>query len=212
MTDIAEYERRISYALERIGRQVEALKAGPVAIAATDDITPDGQGDVSPVMPATDVAGDPSPPVALAEALAIDDADAAMIAAAEEIHSLRAELETERAASAQMSDRVRALRDKQETTLSAMERRLVAAGQLAEAAQDELTRLKRANLDLAAANRALIEAAGDPAPHLINSALQAEVETLRAARALEVAELDQLIGALAPILTARAKPEAEQDA
>ncbi|RWR34079.1 hypothetical protein D2T29_04050 [Sinirhodobacter populi] len=194
MTDIAEYERRIAFALERIGRQVGALQAraaGPAPAAAP---------------------GAPPPPSGLGE-----DADAAMLAAADEIHSLRAELEAERQANAQMSDRVRALREKQETTLSAMERRLVAAAQQAETAQAELDRLKRANLDLAQANRALIEAAGDAPQHLINSALQAEVETLRAARAIEAAELDQIIAALTPILSAHeksghAKQEADKDA
>lgn len=190
MTDIAEYERRIAFALERIGRQVEALRPRQAGLAPEE------------------------PPVRTDEAV---DADAAMLAAADEIHSLRAELDAERQAHAQMSDRVRALREKQETTLSAMERRLVLATEQAETAQAELARLQRANLDLAAANRALIEAAGDPPPHLVNSALQAEVETLRAARAIEAAELDQIVAALSPILSVhatpgQAKPEADEDA
>ncbi|HEY0275930.1 MAG TPA: hypothetical protein VGC31_07655 [Paenirhodobacter sp.] len=202
MTDIAEYERRIAYAFERIGRQVSALQARPpIAVAAPEEEDPAPVADL--FADVEDTAG-PDP----------DDADAAMIAAAEEIHSLRAELEAERTVNAQMSDRVRALREKQETTLAGLERRLLAAMQQAETAQGELARLKRANLDLAEANRALIAAAGDPAPHLINSALQAEVETLRATRAIEAAELDQIIGALAPILSPipQPKPEAEQDA
>ncbi|WBL31853.1 hypothetical protein O5O51_08825 [Sinirhodobacter sp. HNIBRBA609] len=169
MTDIAEYERRISFALERIARGVETLTAG---------------GGVS-----------------ISESLVVDvpedDASAAQIA------ELRDALEAERTANAQLSERVRAIREKQETTLSTMEKRLAQATRSYEGAQVELARLKRANADLAEANRALIEAGNDLAPHLINRALQAELESLRAARAAEVAELGDILDSIEPLIEAQ---------
>jgi len=169
MTDIAEYERRISFALERIARGVETLTAG---------------GGVS-----------------ISESLVVevpeDDASAA------EIAELRDALEAERTANAQLSERVRAIREKQETTLSTMEKRLAQATRSYEGAQVELARLKRANADLSDANRALVEAGNDLAPHLINRALQSELESLRAARAAEVAELGDILDSIEPLIEAQ---------
>lgn len=166
MSDIAEYERRISFALERIGRGVDALAARPVT--APEPVTA-------------------APPQPDAESLA-------------ELARLREALEAERSANAQLSDRVRAIRDKQETTLSALERRLSQASRALEVAEAETARLKQANADLAAANRALLDAAERVEPHLVNRALQAELEGLRAARAAELAELNDILGTLEPIL------------
>lgn len=121
------------------------------------------------------------------------------------IAELSGALEAERQTNALLSERVRAIREKQETTLSAMEKRLVLATQAMEAAQAETARLRRANHDLSAANAALVEAGGDHAPHLVNAALQAEVEALRAARALEASELDELLSAIDPLVSSHVK-------
>ncbi len=187
MDAIDEYERRISFALERIERGVVALKAHAPAVFAVT---------------APEPAPGPDNPV-WAEFAAQDKAEIARLAEA---------LETERAEKAQLADRVRALREKQETTLSAMEKRLVQATQALEAAQVENARLKRANVDLAEANRSLVAAAGDPAPHLINSALQAELESLRAERALDVAELDAILAGLEPLIDTHGKRGVGADA
>lgn len=171
MSDIAEYERRISYALERIGRGVELLAARPPA----------------------------APPQALSTDPAIEAA---------ELTLLRDALAAERQANAQLSERVHAIREKQETTLATLERKLAQTARSLEAAQAEAARLQRANADLAAANRALLEAAGGVEPHLVNRALQAELEGLRAARAAELAELNDILGTLEPILGADPATEA----
>lgn len=155
MSDMTDYERRISAALARIGAGLERL----------------GQGRA------------PAP------GGAADDAE------------LREALEAERVVNAQLSERVRAIREKQETTLGALERKLAEARTEAEQQVREMLRLKRANADLIATNRALSEAgAGDGA--LVNRAMQAELGALRAERAADIAELDDIIAGLAPIIGA----------
>ncbi len=185
MTELAEYERRIAFALERIGRGTETLieRRHPVAepVVALPEPAPE--------------AGPDSPEM-------IDP----------EVLELREMLEAERMANAQLTERVRAIREKQETTLSALERRLAQATRAFEATQAEASRLKRANAELAEANRMLVDAGGDVAPHLVNRAMQAELEALRAARAWEVSELAEIIGGLEPIVAAHARaPEAQPE-
>lgn len=184
MTELVEYERRIAYALERIGRGVETLaeRRGPEAASMPE---PEPETRVEPV--AVPVAEESTEIVALREAL-----------------------EGERAANAQLTERVRAIREKQETTLGALERRLGQATRALEAVQAEANKLKRANADLVEVNRTLVEAGGQASAHLINRAMQAELEALRAARAWEVAELAEILAGLEPIVAAHAKaPTAE---
>ena len=84
-----------------------------------------------------------------------------------------------------------------EAKLAATHDRLLAAGQAA-------ARLAATNETLVAANRALIAATGEPADE-IRLALEAEIESLRAIRDAEIAQmgdllsmLDQMIGTPAP--------------
>jgi hypothetical protein len=67
----------------------------------------------------------------------------------------------------------------------------------------ELGRLRRANDQLRATNEeltgALAEQIGEP--HLVNKAMLAELESIRAARAADLAENAALIAALEPLLT-----------
>lgn len=180
MTDIAEYERRIAFALARIERSIAALPAS---------------GAVVPVMAPQDAAALP---------VAANPAGPDRTEASAELTELRAALATAQEEKAKLSERVQAIRDKQETTLAAMERQLLQALQTAEAAQAESARLRHANADLVAANRALLEASGDPAPHLVNGAMQAELDAMRAARAVELAEIDEILHSLAPLIGSNA--------
>ena len=125
-------------------------------------------------------------------------------AAPDALTELREALEAERATNAQLSERVRAIREKQESTLGALERKLAAANREQEARMRDLARLKRANADLLAANRSLVEAAasGVADPHLVNRAMQAELESLRAERGADLAEIDDILAALEPLVVA----------
>jgi hypothetical protein len=206
MNEIAEYERRISEALSRIAYGIETLQARPQALPdapASDRVTWDTE--VYGTEPLTEAA-----PVAHAY---VERAPAATEPSEGGVDALQAELKAEREANFQLSERVRAIREKQEATEAALERKLGKATRLAEAATTEIARLKRANADLIALNGALTSAAGTVDPHLVNRSMQAELEALRAARAAEAQELAELILALEPLAAAAVgeiDPAAEQ--
>lgn len=164
MNDIAELERRITLALERIGAGIDLIGAAAPApgIGGHD---PDGE-------------------------------------AAAQLAELQDALDSERTTNAQLTERVRAIKEKQETMVGALEKRVARLSQQVDAATLDLQRLKEANRELADANRALGEAvgAGIADPGLINHALRTEVEALRAARAADVAEMDNILAELKPLI------------
>jgi hypothetical protein len=74
----------------------------------------------------------------------------------------------------------------------------------------DLQRLRQANQKLTAAceqlRKANAEGVGDP--NLINAAMQAELDALRAARAAEMSQADALLSALTPLLAPQKEGEA----
>lgn len=148
MSDLSELEGRITAALERAGRGIEALSKPP-------------------------------------ETPVVDEAQVAR---------LKEALEAEKTANDQLEERLRAIRDKQESQLASLHARIGAA-------EAEVERLSAVNAELRQSNRALraanAEGLGDAA--LINDALQAELEALRALRDSDRAELDGLIAELTPL-------------
>lgn len=140
------------------------------------------------------------------DAVLADLAEGGPLAAAPETGAAEAELrealEAERAANAQLTERVRAIKEKQETMVGALEKKVARLTAQLDAAGLELQRHKRLNADLAEANRALSEAAreGLTEPHLINRSMMTELEALRVARATEVAEIDEILSELKPLI------------
>lgn len=122
--------------------------------------------------------------------------------AAAQIAELQDALDSERTTNAQLTERVRAIKEKQETMVGALEKKVARLTQQVDAATIDLQRLREANLDLAEANRALGEAveAGIADPSLVNHAMLSELEALRAARAAEVAEMDNILAELKPLI------------
>ncbi|ANT58994.1 hypothetical protein AYJ57_00630 [Salipiger sp. CCB-MM3] len=135
----------------------------------------------------------------------------------DEIEALRKALDDERMANAQLEERVRALhaqienppveasaeKDADSDALAAQ----IDAQRGAMAALDEdLQRLRQANAALLASQQEMRGAleAGVGEPHLINQAMLAELEALRAARATEVSEAKALIAGLEPLLAGAA--------
>ncbi len=122
----------------------------------------------------------------------------------EEVEALQQALEDEKTANAQLTERIRVLGERQEEEMKALENKAAAAEERMKSFDLELQRLRRANGQLTEACEALraanTEGVGDP--HLINTAMIAELEALRAARAAEVAEADEIIAALTPLLEA----------
>lgn len=161
MQQIAELERRITAALERIGRGVDGLSA-PVSLVASP------------------TAG-------------IDP---------EEVARLNEALDEERMANAQLSERLRAVRDKEAASAAALHARIADLTRQDEERGAELNRLRRtvAHLtdELSALRATAQDSLADPAQ--INRALLAELEALRATRAAEAAELADIVAALNPLI------------
>lgn len=159
MSEIEQYQQRITAALDRIGRALEARRQEAVS-------------------------GD-----------------------------LAAELEAERTANAQLEERVRAIKEKQENTVSALEKTVeglnAEIASLKEALADRdggLQRLRKVNAELRRSNAALREAnaAALPDAHLVNTSMMAELEALRADHAAGEAEIAEIAAVLEPILAEEA--------
>ncbi|AMY68982.1 hypothetical protein [Frigidibacter mobilis] len=127
---------------------------------------------------------------------------------AAELAALREALDSERAANAQLVERVRAIKEKQDSTIGGLERRVARLTAQLEAGGLDAAKLRRANTQLSDAAQALREAmaAGLQEPHLINKAMLAELEALRALRASDVAEMEEILAELKPLLTPNPAP------
>ncbi|SHH14451.1 hypothetical protein [Marivita hallyeonensis] len=123
----------------------------------------------------------------------------------EEVARLKEALEDEKLANAQLEERVRKLHESHRDELEAA-RASAAPGVDVSALDLEMQRLRQSNEMLRATNEelrsALAENVGEP--HLINKAMLAELEGLRAARAVESAETQAVLASLEPLLEAAA--------
>lgn len=111
--------------------------------------------------------------------------------------ALQEALEDEKMANAQLEERLRVLKERMASAPPASD-----DSQTLAALDAELHKLRAAQDELLAANAALREAnaQGVGEPELINRGLEAELETLRAARAADAAEAGAVLGALSPLL------------
>lgn len=129
-----------------------------------------------------------------------------------DVAALQSALDDEKIANAQLNERVRKMADAQKQAMSEANAASEAAQARVAAMDLELQRLRLANDQLRQSNAALRAAneEGVGEPHLINKAMMAELEGLRAARAADVAEASSIIGALAPLLD-RIDVQGEED-
>ena len=133
---------------------------------------------------------------------------------ASEIEALQQQLEDEKTASMQLEERLKHLKSKLEEAEAASARAQEEHSGALKALDGELQSLRRANQQLRDNNKALREAneAGVAEPHLINKAMLAELEGLRAARNADRAETDAVLGELTRLLnggTAQTTTESE---
>ncbi len=113
------------------------------------------------------------------------------------------QLEAERAKNAALSERVNAVRQRQESSFAGLERRLARMTEQLDLQSLEMLRLKKANTKLIEANRKLRESTEAQViePSTINRSLLAELEALRAERAAEAAEMEDVLGELKPLIS-----------
>lgn len=154
MTDIAELERRIQYALDRIAKAAER------------------SAERAPMAPDTDT------------------------------EALRAALEAEHEANARLTERVRAIKDRQDSAVTTLERKIARASEQLDVLGLEVQRLRKANQQLAEANESLRETRIKDMtdPSAINRSLAAELDALRADRRAELAEIEDVLIALGPLV------------
>lgn len=116
--------------------------------------------------------------------------------------ALEAQLEDERSANAQLEERVKALKERQDTKISELEARVSFQRDQMTALDTELQRLRASSADMREVNAQLRIAATDGVaePELINRAMMAEVEALSAQRASEAAEVDAILKELKPLI------------
>ncbi|HDR28380.1 hypothetical protein [Rhodovulum sp.] len=118
-----------------------------------------------------------------------------------ELEGLREALESERSANAQLNERVKAIRERQETQVARLDRRAHEMTERAESLEAEVERLRAVNARLretsAALRAANAEGLGDPAA--IDAAMAAELASLEVLRAGDRAELEAIIADLRPL-------------
>lgn len=156
MSDLAEYERRISAALEKIGTGIEGLAK-------------------------------PAPEAGQAEA---------------ELAGLRAQLEDEKTANAQLEERIRTLKEREEGEAADQTAAIDEQAEKISKIDRELQHLRHVNGQLreAVAKLRQANAEGLSEPHLINKTMMTELEALRAAQAADAAEVDAILSELAPLV------------
>lgn len=115
--------------------------------------------------------------------------------------ALRAQLEEEKSLTAQLQARLRAAKDRE--AKGDLQEKVDRLTQDLDVQGLELQRMRRVNASLREQLEALRTAAASGAtePGLINKAMAAELEALRATRLSEMAEMDEILAALEPHLT-----------
>ena len=120
----------------------------------------------------------------------------------ETLAALQARVEEERTANAQLEERVRALKERQDQKLAVLEERVAAQKAEMIDLDARLQRLQAANAELRGVasemRSALIDELADP--DLVNRALLAELEALQATQSADRAEIDAILGTLLPIV------------
>lgn len=116
--------------------------------------------------------------------------------------SLAAALAEERTVTAQLEERIRSLKSKQDQRLATLDGQIMAQRDRIVALDAELQGLRQSNAelrDIAGQMRAAL-ADGVAEPELVNRAMLAEIEALRATRAADRAEVEAIIGTLEPLI------------
>lgn len=115
---------------------------------------------------------------------------------------LDAELEAERGANAALEERVRAIQERQETTVAELEDENTRLRTALEERDGGLQRIRAVNEALRDANAKLREAnrQGIADATLVNEAMEAEIAALRGQRATERAEIEEIVARLAPVV------------
>jgi methyl-accepting chemotaxis protein len=124
------------------------------------------------------------------------DADAGEIAA------LREQLQAERDANAQLAERLRGLKERDQAQIAELQERADHLARQLDEQGIEVKRMRKSVVQLRETVRAMREAQADGVtePHLINTAMMVELESLRATRQSELLEMDEILAELKPLI------------
>ena len=116
-------------------------------------------------------------------------------------------LEEEKLVTAQLEERIRTIKARHETEMATLKAEIEAQSEAMARLDMDVQRLRQANAQLRDSNAALRSAneEGVGSPDLINKAMLAELESLRASRATETAEAGAILSRLQPLLRAAAE-------
>ncbi len=119
-----------------------------------------------------------------------------------EMEALQAALAQERAITAELEERVRAIKEKQETHVRELEEKIAGMSEQMKAQEARMVQMKEVTIQLRESLEALREAEAGRIPdaHLLNEAMQAELEAFRALREAERGEIEALLGELKPLV------------
>ncbi|MGP3723674.1 hypothetical protein [Cereibacter sphaeroides] len=116
---------------------------------------------------------------------------------------LQAELDEERMVNAQLSERLKAVKEREGVKIAQLEEQVEALTRQLDAQGMELQRMKKTTGQLREALRSLREATAEGVAdsELVNRSMVVELEALRAARATEAAEVEEVLLALEPLIS-----------
>lgn len=116
--------------------------------------------------------------------------------------ALKSELDAERVANQQLEERVRAIKETQEQTVRTLEDSVADLKSALSRRDAEVQQLKSVNEELRSSNGALREANAQGVGDVdaVNAAMATEIEGLRASRAAERAEIEEILATLEPVL------------
>ena len=143
-------------------------------------------------------AGLDAVPVAVPAAAAISDTAPLL----DEIERLKAALATEKTSSAHLAERLKTAGSRESLSQSQLEAKVEKMTQQLDIQGLELQRMRKSTVQLREQLRVMHEAAaGNLAePQLINKAMLVELESLRATRHTETAEMDEILAELKPLI------------
>ncbi|WP_435258833.1 hypothetical protein ACSBLW_03410 [Thioclava sp. FR2] len=151
----------------------------------------------------------------VAAAPASDDQSAGGVGAeSDQVQRLNDALEEERTVTAQLQERLRALREKEAGQTMPLQAEIDRLTKQLDVQGLEMQRLKKTVGSLREQLRTMTDALAEDRvePHLINKAMLTELEALRALRSADAAELEEIILALDPLAAPAAKEGADADA
>jgi hypothetical protein len=114
----------------------------------------------------------------------------------------QAALDEERMLTAQLNERLRAVKEKDAQTQAQFTTKIDQMSAQLDSQSAELKRMRNTTVQLREVLRILREASaqGLSDPHLVNRAMLAELDALRATRMTEVAQMDEILAELAPLI------------